>query len=428
MSALLDISVVDGWLLWVLGGTGVVGLCWLLCKPSRRFLLVVAPIAIAVAVLLTLLARWIVEDVWAPFPEPIPTAVYLWSGLVLIAIALLIARITVTRGVWPKILTVLAALLVALLGLAHINASFDEFSTVRAVLGLQSFDTTDLASVQGGRTIALVDWQTPYGLQTNGEVTEAPIPATKSQFSARSAQVYLPPAYFADPRPRLPVLVLVAGQPGSPSDWLLSADLPQTMDDFAAQHGGVSPVVIMADGTGTEIGNPLCMDSRLGNAATYLTDDVAAWAAGELDVETDRSKWAIGGLSYGGTCALQLATTRPDMYPTFLSMSAQVEPTLGNRQSTVAQAFGGDESKFVAVNPVDLLQKNKFPQVGGAFVVGTEDKAFGPGVRHLYDLAQQAGMDVRLSTPPGGHSFRVWSAGLHDQLPWIAGRLGIHQP
>lgn len=425
MSAVLDISVIDGWLPWVLAVAGILGLGWLIVGPGRRYLLVVAPAAVAVAVVLTLLVRWIIEDVWKPFPEPIPTAVYLWSGLVVVAVALLVVRFVNTPGLWPRVVTVIAAVLVAVLGLAHVNAVFGSFPTVRTVLGLDDFDTTDLQSVQGGSTVALQDWHSPGGLRSTGAVVDATIPPTQSQFTARDAQVYLPPAYFADPRPRLPVLVLVAGQPGSPSDWLMSAGLTETMDDFAARHDGVSPVVIMADGTGTEIGNPLCMDSRLGNAATYLTDDVAAWAADELDVETDRSRWAVGGLSYGGTCALQLATTRPDMYPTFLSMSSQLEPTLGDRRTTVDQAFGGDESRFTAVNPVDLMQRQRYPQVAGSFVVGTDDGEYGPGVRRLYGLAQQAGMDVRSSTEPGGHSFQVWSAGLRGQLPWLAGRLGI---
>src|SRR3546814_3201783 len=62
-------------------------------------------------------------------------------------------------------------------------------------------------------------WQVPVRMPSNGVVTEAAIPGNVSGFDARPATLYLPPAYLADPRAELPVLVLVAGEPGSPSDW-----------------------------------------------------------------------------------------------------------------------------------------------------------------------------------------------------------------
>ena len=57
-------------------------------------------------------------------------------------------------------------------------------------------------------------------------------------------------------------------------------------------------------------------------------------------MDPDSEGWAVGGVSYGGTCALQLATNHPDVYPTFLDISGSAEPTLGDRGCTVAAAFG----------------------------------------------------------------------------------------
>lgn len=66
----------------------------------------------------------------------------------------------------------------------------------------------------------------------------------------------------------------MAGQPGSPEDWLVGGRLTQTMDQYAAANEGLSPVVVVADATGDELANPLCMDSNLGNVSTYLSVDV----------------------------------------------------------------------------------------------------------------------------------------------------------
>ena len=74
------------------------------------------------------------------------------------------------------------------------------------------------------------------------------------------------------------------------------------MDRFAAAHDGLAPLVIVPDLTGSALGNTLCLDSRLGAADTYLARDVPAWAATTLQVDSGRM--AVGGFSFGGTCAL----------------------------------------------------------------------------------------------------------------------------
>ncbi len=141
------------------------------------------------------------------------------------------------------------------------------------------------------------------------------IPGATSGFAARDAVVYLPPAYFANPRPLLPVLVMLAGQPGSPEDWLNGGKLAMTMDAFAREHHGLAPVVVVPDGTGSQLANPLCLDSQLGKVASYLAVDVPTWIKTHLQVDPDPRSWAVGGLSYGGTCSLQLATNHPEVYP-----------------------------------------------------------------------------------------------------------------
>ena len=144
-----------------------------------------------------------------------------------------------------------------------------------------------------------------------------------------------------------------------------------------------------------------------------------------LQIDTDPKHWAIGGLSYGGTCSLQMATNYPDVYPTFLDLSGQLEPTLGDRQRTLDAAFGGDAKAFEAVNPVDLMKAKTYPDSAGVFVVGANDNDYRPGVMTLYADAKAAGMDVKYLELPGAHSFEVWSAGLTQQLEWLSQRMGI---
>jgi S-formylglutathione hydrolase FrmB len=179
--------------------------------------------------------------------------------------------------------------------------------------------------------------------------------------------------------------------------------------------------------TGSQFGDPSCLDSRRGNADTYLAKDVPAWIRTHLTVDPDPQAWAIAGVSYRGTCALQSATNHPDVYPTFLDISGSAEPSLGDRSRTVADAFGGDEAAFVRVNPLDLLRTRRYPNSAAAIVVGAGDRDTKYDAQVVYDATRAAGMDSHYTELRGSHDWRLFSAALAHELPWLAQRIGLTQ-
>ncbi|MFE6919849.1 alpha/beta hydrolase-fold protein [Nocardia sp. NPDC057663] len=431
MTRVSELSLLTGWLPVVLTVLGVLGAVWLMFPRARRYRTATMPVALLGAAVLTVALYLFVEEVWRPFPDPIALSVYTLIGIGLAPILLLVPRIRVRRTVWTGVVTVFGAVAVLVAVGTGLNLVYASYPTVGAALGVDAVervDTDQLTQLRGqvisGRPLESV-WSAPAGLPEGGKVLTAAVPPTASGFGTRDAQIYLPPAYFADPRPLLPVLVLLAGEPGAAQDWFVAGQLAETMDEFARAHRGLAPVVVVADGTGGQLENPLCLDSRLGNVATYLAVDVPAWTRANLQIDPDPRAWAVGGLSYGGTCALQLATNYPQVYPTFLDMSGQDEPTLGDRQRTVEAAFGGDTAALLRVNPLDLMLSRTYPDSAGAFVVGADDEQYRPQVERMFQAAKVAGMDVRLQIVPGEHNFAVWSTGLRVQLPWLATRLGI---
>ncbi|MBJ8348489.1 esterase family protein [Antrihabitans sp. YC2-6] len=431
MGWLTDLSLLEGWLPPLVTVAGVAGACWLLFGRRSWWRRRAVPIATTAAVAVTILLFFVVEKWWRPFPDPIATEVYVWIGIGICGLAAVIPRALSAGGWAGRIASVLAMAAVVTMAAVQVNIVYAEFPTLRDALGLPEENRITFAevpkptstTVQGTPLVSV--WRKPEGLPADGKVTEVPIPGAKSGFDARDAQIYLPPAYFANPRPLLPVLVMMAGQPGEPADWLKGGKLGATMDGFAADHAGLAPVVVIADATGSELGNPMCMDSRLGNVATYLATDVPDWVKANLQVNMDPKAWAIGGLSYGGTCALQMATNFPDRYPTFLDFSGQVEPTLGDRTRSVEAAFGGDEAAYTKINPADLMSSRKYPESAGVFAIGSDDADFKPGQQKMFHAAQDAGMNVHYAEYPGGHSWTVWSAALSAQIDWLAQRLGL---
>jgi len=426
-----QLSLISGALPIVLLAVGAAAAAWLLVRRDRRHLVRTVPVLVLTALATSGALAFVVERIWRPFPDALPPSIDFWVGVGVGGLLLAVPRLRHGRGVCSRTLTVLAAVSVLLTASSQVNLFFRAFPTVATALRHAAGRQVYFATVPGPAATLITGapvervWVAPSSMPATGEVSKVAIPGAVSGFAAREAEVYLPPAYLSTPRARLPVLVLLAGQPGSPTDWVTINGLAPMMDAYAARHGGLAPVVIMPDATGSILGNPLCLDSALGNVATYLSVDVPNWVRSHLQVSTDAVQWAIGGLSYGGTCSLQMAVNHATVYPTFLDISGQVEPTLGDRTKTVSAAFGGDASRFVAVNPVDVMARNSLTDSHGVFVVGAQDDEYRPQAQKLFKVARAAGMHVQYQEVPGGHDFGVWRKGLVDNLDWLGTRLGL---
>ncbi|WP_338080077.1 alpha/beta hydrolase [Antrihabitans stalactiti] len=344
-------------------------------------------------------------------------------------------RMAAAASLAAKALSGTAAVAVLLALSVQTNVFFAQYPTIGDLLYLPPTHEVALSDVPGLTTVVTgvplepvwrrIPAAVTVGASPGRVVADVPIPGVRSGFSARSAQLYLPPAYFASPRPLLPVLILLPGQPGSPSDWFRGGRLTATLDAFASAHAGLAPVVVVADENGGSFDNPVCLDSRLGNAATYLAVDVPDWVRTHLQVDPAPTSWAIAGISSGGTCALQMATNYPQVYPTFFDMSGDAEPTLGDRAQTVDAAFGGDTAAFARVNPVDLMRVRSYPETSGLFVTGVDDTDGIAAQRSVCSAAPAAGMRTRCVEVSGGHDWSVWSAALSDEMGWLAKRLGL---
>ncbi|WP_051830037.1 MULTISPECIES: alpha/beta hydrolase [Streptomyces] len=398
---------------------------------DRRWWRFRLPAALFTAAALSLLLDVLVDGWWHPFPEGTPDYVTWWIAVALLGLCL--AGYRMRRLTWKRRGLVLSlSALVLLMASSQVNIGFGQFPSGRVMLAPWLTKTDGLIADKVSQTVAAPPgkvleevWQPPAGLPEKGTVSVVPIPGTRSGFKARDAYVYLPPAYQANPRPLLPVVVMITGQPGIPGDWVLSAQINEALDAYAADHGGLAPIVVMPDQLGSTWANTLCLDSKIAKTQTYLAVDVPNWVHQNLQTATGRNTWAIGGASMGGTCALQLGVNAPDVYGTVLDMSGQDQPTLGSKEQTVKAAFGGDGKKFDAVDPVQVMARKKFPDTNVALLVGETDEEFRPQMEKVYQAVQGAGMKAKFELMPGGHGWIVFRPGIAQQIPWLAQQTGL---
>ncbi len=428
----LDWPLTRGPVPYAVLAAGGAALVLLALARGRRWSTRLLPCAVVLGAALTVLLQVAVDDWWQPFPEGLPYRVTAWIGTALLGLCL--AGFRMPRRSWRgRALAALAASTVILMASSQVNRQFDQYPTPRLLLApwlsrptsLNIAATADTVAAPPGKPLSDV-WRPPADLPAKGTLSTVSIPGPRSGFKTRNGFVYLPPAYQASPRPLLPVLVLLPGQPGAPEDWVNTGGLQDMMDGFAAEHRGLAPIVVVADPTGSPWTNQLCMDSRLAKAQTYLAEDVPAWIHATLQTATGRQAWAVAGLSFGGTCSLQLAVNAPGVYGSFIDISGQQEPTLGSHGKSVKEAFDGDEAAFDALDPLHVMARRSFPDTAGIFVAGVADGEYRPQQEKMYAAAKQAGMTVDLQLKPGWHDWNVFRAGISDNLPWLATRTGLH--
>jgi len=381
-------------------------------------------IGIPASFVLTVITGLVIE-IFNLVPDDFPMSFYLWAWLLWFSI------LTIVLG-WGKahwilrIFPILALLFCVIAAFTAINENYDYYPTLARLLGKDAADFTNLPALKKIRDEVRKSGKLP----THGETIAVTIPPTLSKFQAEQAYVYLPPIWFHNPEPQLPVIELIAGVPGEPSDWTRAGYADTTSTAFAAEHDGMAPLLVIPDNDGDKTQDSECANSVFGRAETYLVHDIPNYMQSEFNAAIGKHSLAVAGLSAGGTCATMLALRNPKTFSTFATYSGYASPTYQNddEQQTIVQLYGGSRADYEAHNPVNLLTHFTYAGVAGYFTAGQQDPQPLANAKQLAGLAKKAGLQVCVYTPDGGHSFQFWAAAFKTSLPWLSWRLGLTPP
>ncbi len=350
-----------------------------------------------------------------------PVAVLVVVGAAgLVVAAVLAHRRARRRGVrarspwllWP------GAVLALVLGVAiGVNAWVGYLPDVTAV-------RTWLAG-QGIGTSPLTTAATRDGSATSGAVQRVAVDAPAGLGVQNDPMwVYTPPGY--DPaRARYPVLYLMHGSPGTPADWFAGGDAAATLDALI-DAGSIPPLVVVApDLDGTDNTDTECLDSTNGGpqVETYLLDVVVPYVDAHYATVADRTGRAVGGMSSGGFCAVDLGLRHQDLFSAIAAIEPYTEPGDGGRAMLATQA-DFDRHDAARYLPGLTFQEpmHVFVDIPGA----ARDTISGRESADLVRRLQDAGQDVHVRTEPGqGHTWTTARLALPyalvDLAPDLAG-------
>jgi poly(3-hydroxybutyrate) depolymerase len=433
---LLDVSVVDGPLpivVYALAGGCFVYLLFRDRSAAWGFGVVVLLI---VGAILGAGVLWIAVNLLGAFGGQVDDSAWWWVPAATAASLVALWNLWRTRW-WRKLVAVVAIPLYALAAAVGINAAYGFNPTIGSVLHISTADEVDLPDLPDPGDGALPAdpaeplWQTwvpPDDLPERGATGEVAggIPNTVSGFGARPAQLYLPPAALVEGAPRLPLVIMMMGQPGDPDVQFLA----EALDRFAADHDGLAPIGLVIDQLGDPYADPLCLDSDRGNVETYVMQDVVPWARAELGVLQGPRFWTVAGYSNGGGCAAYFGAKYPEVFGNLGAISPTEYAGVENPEQTLDEVFDGDELAYRAVRPAEIMAaKAPYPDSVGVFTVGAADAGFSGGTARLADAATTAGIITTLVELDGvDHDVRALEGGLDALFEVLYPRLGLEEP
>lgn len=277
--------------------------------------------------------------------------------------------------------------------------------------------------------------------------------------------VYLPASYSRGTR-RYPVAYLLHGRTGNEADWIARGDLDSVADSVFA-FGTPELILVMPDGDNSfwvnwasSPGYSACArDSLLEEAAPsfcvssarygdYLAHDLVAQVDSAFRTLSTRAHRGVLGLSMGGTGALTLALTYPEVFAATAAFSAPqpfylgphpyqpparqaeslqaVETDLGRPLGPLTRArWGADSAGWWRHDPERAARRLR--SAGGRFPalwleVGRQDPYLDEN-RALAAALRELGVAHQFLERDGGHQWAYWRAHLGEGLRWLGSRI-----
>ena len=241
--------------------------------------------------------------------------------------------------------------------------------------------------------------------------------------------VYLPAGYTdpANARHRYPVVYLIHGWISSSYDWFGGGRAAQ-IAALLQREGLIQPMILVApDASGGTVRDTECLDSTTGGPRieTFLTRTVVRVINARFRTLAGRDDRAIGGLSAGGYCALNLGLRHQAEFAAILAM----EPYGGPGGSAIRFMLGGNQALGRQNSPSDYVRTLRLRYRQAVFLGAASNDGTRGDARLFGSILARRGDYVSVSTLTHyGHTWREGRAELPYALRFASTVLRTPSP
>lgn len=214
---------------------------------------------------------------------------------------------------------------------------------------------------------------TPGPVDDRSRIVDLKIPGRGYGMPNGQTFVYLPPGYDdpANANRRYPTVYLIHGYPGRAADWINAGQAQQTMD-LLLRHHYVGPMILVAPTASSAFTND---DECLNSTGHLRVEDYLTFAVPDAIDHTfrtlaGRNERAIGGMSSGGFCALNIGLHHPHRFSIILASEPYGDPG----RAAMHRMLGSDPALYAINSPSAFIDRWSFPLPVDVFLdAGSED-------------------------------------------------------
>jgi enterochelin esterase-like enzyme len=269
---------------------------------------------------------------------------------------------------------------------------------------------------------------TQAGLEQTGELLEVNINGQHSGIAVVKDFIYLPPQYFqpAYARARFPVLLALAGYPGSSWSIVSRLKLPAEQEALVRAGKAKPAVIVMMNPSVAMPRDTECTNVPGGpQVETFFSEDVPEAIEHTFRVQSGPGGWAALGYSTGGFCAVKLAMLNPRVFTLAVSLAGYYQAL---QDRTTGDLYGDSKGYQDENSPDWRLQHLPAPPVSVLVASSRIGELTYGGTLHFVTLVKPPMQVFTLYLAQGGHNFGTWGRELPQSLAWLSMRLSPAVP
>jgi enterochelin esterase-like enzyme len=240
----------------------------------------------------------------------------------------------------------------------------------------------------------------------------------------RTYAISLPPDYQENPQKRYPVIFLLHGGNGKPTDWFKKGMAISVIEKLY-QNGKLPHSIIIAPDGNDRRGpspfyDPEYIDGANGNVRSAIGQELVQIVKNRYRARSEPKFWAIGGLSSGGWGAFNIGLHHPDNFAILFSHSGYFE-----------DKSGAENSPLVYIQKISPQART---QLRVYLDAGTEDGKYLDQSKEFATLLKQLQVYYVFHEFPGGHGivgpnslWNYWHKHLTDSLTFVGKQFEISQ-
>lgn len=230
----------------------------------------------------------------------------------------------------------------------------------------------------------------------------------------RTYGIVLPPGYDQNPEARYPVIFLLHGGHGNPTDWFDKGNALETLKQLYSSGKLPPSIVITPDGNdkrgSSPFWDPQYFDGPNGSVGTAIGSELVQIIQTHYRTLPNPTFWAIGGLSSGAWGALNIGLHYPNHFSILFSHSGYFVDRSGPQNSPM--------------DVIKALSSNTLQHLKIYLDTGSSDEHFYVDQnQQFHQLLDQLHVTNQLQLFSGSHSWRYWRQHLADSLTFVGEQL-----